>query len=205
MRPSVCILALGLVVASIYSCSDAIKTETRKTQGSSLKGAGIGGYSCEDQARWGKCGESWMHPVCDYACGSGGGSSVYVGGYSCEQQASWGKCGESWMHPVCDHVCGGGGGLRIAYYLQLANGQVVPVYFNPQGGLLYPDLGANNSPVYHPRPYEDRQYTTGGLLYPDLGAHNGPYGGGYGGGYTTGGLLYPDLGAHNGGGYYGRW
>ncbi len=202
MQRFILIIAFGLLLASANSCGDAMKTETVKSQASSLKGADIGGFSCEDQARWGKCSESWMHPVCDYACG---GASTYVGGYTCEQQASWGKCGEPWMHPVCDHACGGGSGPRIAYYVQLANGQVVPVYVNPQGGVLYPDLGANNSPVYYPRPYEDRQYTTGGLLYPDLGAHNGPWGGGYGGGYTTGGLLYPDLGAHNGGGYYGRW
>jgi V8-like Glu-specific endopeptidase len=33
---------------------------------------GVGGYSCEQQKAWGKCGEPWMRPVCDDVCASGG-------------------------------------------------------------------------------------------------------------------------------------
>lgn len=74
----------------------------------------VGGYTCEEQAKWGKCSESWMHPVCDGVCSpgkpadtSGATAGLEVGGYTCEQQAKWGKCSESWMHPVCDSVCSG--------------------------------------------------------------------------------------------------
>lgn len=28
----------------------------------------VGGYTCEQQKDWGKCHESWMHPVCDSVC-----------------------------------------------------------------------------------------------------------------------------------------
>jgi hypothetical protein len=36
--------------------------------GGSSGGGMVGGYTCEQQKGWGKCGESWMSPVCDYVC-----------------------------------------------------------------------------------------------------------------------------------------
>ena len=181
-----------LLLSACGSLGDSVVSTSPKMSSkvSSFQGATVGGYSCEQQASWGKCGEPWMHPTCDDACKW---TPNTIGGHTCEQQASWGKCGEAWMHPTCDYACPNvqGGGY---YY---------PSGPYTNGGLIYPDLGAHNGRGgYYPYP---GPYTNGGLIYPDLGAHNG--GGGYypsfPGGYTTGGLIYPDLGAHNGGGYYG--
>ena len=76
----------------------------------SAGGGGVGGYTCEQQVAWGKCSQSWMHPVCDYACGGSGYGSGYgsdpLSGYTCEQQAGWGKCSQPWMQPTCDYICG---------------------------------------------------------------------------------------------------
>jgi len=182
---SMLILHLSTIALMLYGCGGFDAAHRSEAQVSKLQGANsIGGSTCEQQAAWGKCGESWMHPTCDAACGSQGHS---IGGASCEQQAAWGKCGESWMHPTCDSACPATG-----YY-----------YYDPNvpGRLVYVDLGAHNGPNDHGR-NGGRVYTNGGLLYPDLGARNGGCGGG-GGGYTNGGLIYPDLGAHNGGSYGG--
>ena len=68
----------------------------------------VGGYSCEDQKKWGKCGQPWMSPVCDAVCGVWSNTKVAsAGGYSCEDQKKWGKCGQTWMSPACDAVCNG--------------------------------------------------------------------------------------------------
>lgn len=203
---TILMIMTNVIFLLLSSCGVLEGNHSKSVQASRLQSASsIGGYSCEQQASWGKCSESWMHPTCDYACPV---LSPSIGGYSCEQQASWGKCGESWMHPTCDYACPATGNRGYA-----------------NGGLMYPDLGAHNGPRYgggygggggytngglmypdlgaHNGGGCGRGYTNGGLIYPDLGGHNGPYnGGGYGcGGYTNGGLIYPDLGAHNGPGY----
>ncbi|KAG2427679.1 hypothetical protein HXX76_012328 [Chlamydomonas incerta] len=79
-----------------------------------------GGYSCAQQAAWGKCGDGFMLPYgyCAVTCGrcsaaGAGAASCYdvqpPGGYSCAQQAGWGKCGYSdVMMPTgyCAATCG---------------------------------------------------------------------------------------------------
>ena len=114
--------------------------------GGSALAASIGGYTCEEQASWGKCGESWMHPTCSYACPANG-PAVLNGYYYLDTTGT------------------------IGYF---QNGQLLQVYY-PQrsggytsGGLLYPNLGACNGGCTG-----GGGYTTGGLLYPDLGAGNG--------------------------------
>jgi len=70
------------------------------------------GYTCAQQAGWGKCGQSFMaSPVCDSSCGRCTTTCVdyypYTDGYTCAQQAGWGKCGQAFMaSPVCDSSCG---------------------------------------------------------------------------------------------------
>jgi hypothetical protein len=100
--------------ASDFSEQSPKMAKSKKSLNGS-SGARVGGYTCQQQKDWGKCGESWMSPVCDSVCkgptktkrngGSSGGGMV--GGYTCQQQKSWGKCGQSWMSPVCDSVCKG--------------------------------------------------------------------------------------------------
>jgi len=108
--------------------------------------ASIGGYTCEEQASWGKCSEGWMHPTCSYACPAA--APAVLNGYFYLDTAG-----------------------TIGYF---QNGQLLNVYY-PQrsggytnGGLVYPDLGACNSGCN-----SGGGYTTGGLLYPNLGAGNG--------------------------------
>ena len=153
----------------------------------------VGGYSCEQQASWGKCGEPWMHPDCSHACRY----TVGVGGYSCEQQASWGKCGEPWMHPICSQACGAT--------------QPRPRFYSCQdlaswGYCSEPRVYAACGLWCSPR-YPDRAWPSGGdrnpngLIYPNLGAgfyYDGRYYYYHPGGYSTGGLVYPNLGV----GYY---
>lgn len=43
-----------------------VKQEGPKDQ--KPQGASVGGYTCEQQKGWGKCGESWMKGVCDSVC-----------------------------------------------------------------------------------------------------------------------------------------
>ncbi len=70
-----------------------------------------GGFTCAQQAGWGKCGEAWMQGYCDQTCGrcsqpSSCADTVPPGGYTCTQQAGWGKCGEPWMQGYCSQTCG---------------------------------------------------------------------------------------------------
>lgn len=71
-------------------------------------------YTCEQQASWKKCGESWMEGLCRKSCGrcdcsmltdvpppAAPGAPVYT----CAEQRSWGKCGEDWMKGYCLKSC----------------------------------------------------------------------------------------------------
>ncbi|KXZ46641.1 hypothetical protein GPECTOR_42g852 [Gonium pectorale] len=86
-----------------------------------------GGYTCAQQASWGKCSADFMtaNNYCAATCrrcgggGTGGGGAscgdlTPPGGYTCAQQASWGRCGDGFMLPYgyCAVTCGrcGGGG-----------------------------------------------------------------------------------------------
>ena len=100
-------MALNKMVGLVFSVA-------LMAQGAAFAAGGkVGGYTCEEQKKWGKCAEAWMSPVCDYVCKDAKGNPIKdenagkVGGYTCEEQKKWGKCGESWMSPVCDSVCKG--------------------------------------------------------------------------------------------------
>ena len=173
-----------LAAASLLACG-SLDNPTTTTHTSSLAGAEsseqgwVGGHSCEEQASWGKCSESWMHPVCSYACGGSASAAVsqsgsssqggYIDGHSCEEQASWGKCSESWMHPVCSYACGGS--QQVYYWVPSApSAPAQPAPQQPQYGgstLPYP---FNNNGLMIPRlsPYELWSNNTG-LLYPSVG------------------------------------
>jgi len=69
-------------------------------------------YSCDQQAKWGKCDEPWMDNYCNHTCGRCDSPApvcedVLPPGsvYTCEQQASWGKCDEPWMDGYCNLTC----------------------------------------------------------------------------------------------------
>jgi hypothetical protein len=70
-------------------------------------------HSCEEQAGWGSCGETWMTCAgnarccasssghcCAQSCSvppPGSDNVTPDDDYTCDQQAGWGACGESWM------------------------------------------------------------------------------------------------------------
>ena len=185
------LIALAAVVACGSAEMSATRTSTTKSSTGSFAGAEsnsqgwVGGHSCEEQASWGKCSESWMHPVCSYACGgdSKDSQSGWVGGHSCEEQASWGKCSESWMHPVCSSACG------------LSAGQVY--YWSPNAPQAeqqpqQPAIPQNSQNPQPPRygtstlPYP---FNNNGLMIPNLGPHELWS--------NNTGLLYPNVGGAN--------
>jgi hypothetical protein len=88
-------------------------------------GGSIGGYSCEQQKAWGKCGESWMRGVCDHVCNSGsganpasswssgGGSSGSGGGdYPSCPGNSFCNSGWGWLNPGENGCQAGSGGWK---------------------------------------------------------------------------------------------
>ena len=73
------------------------------------------GFTCAQQAAWGKCTLSFMQPPncafscnrCNCGCDCAGDYYPYTDGFTCAQQAGWGKCTETFMQPpVCMHACG---------------------------------------------------------------------------------------------------
>ncbi|GLI71308.1 hypothetical protein VaNZ11_016433, partial [Volvox africanus] len=84
-----------------------------------------GGYTCAQQAFWGKCSADFIrnNNYCAATCNSCGSSTTGSsssgssssgcgdvqppGGYSCAQQASWGRCSEGFMLPYgyCAVTC----------------------------------------------------------------------------------------------------
>ncbi len=77
-------------------------------------------YSCDDQRRFGKCGETWMQGYCASTCNTcapPGSTAACTEApppaaagqpqYSCDDQKRFGKCGETWMRGYCRTVCGG--------------------------------------------------------------------------------------------------
>ncbi|KAJ3046444.1 hypothetical protein HK097_000854 [Rhizophlyctis rosea] len=81
------------------------------------------GYTCQQQAGWGKCSESWLQGYCNDSCGRCPGTGTAsptatpTGNtgctdiapdteYTCAQQAEWGKCTEDWMEGWCLSSCG---------------------------------------------------------------------------------------------------
>ncbi|GLC70469.1 hypothetical protein PLESTF_000985100 [Pleodorina starrii] len=81
-----------------------------------------GGYTCAQQAAWGKCSADFMRSnnYCAATCnncgtsGGGCGDIAPPGDYTCAQQASWGRCNEGFMLPygycavTCRRCTGGG-------------------------------------------------------------------------------------------------
>ena len=63
------------VMQSKYQNSFCHTADTAQTTQDGFMGSSVGGYSCEDQQKWGKCGQTWMSPVCDYVCNSGAQTS----------------------------------------------------------------------------------------------------------------------------------
>ena len=182
---------LGIAI-TLLGCGNG-ETTTSHVRGA-MSGAessqqeSLGGSSCAQQASWGKCSESWMHPVCSDACGGAANAapssepstqpsqvwywipsspsaspSPSVDGYSCEQQASWGKCSESWMHPVCSYACGGS--ASAADY----GNQTPPPPAQYPGTLSTLPYPYNNNGVMVPNIGPGLYANNTGLLYPDIG------------------------------------
>ena len=74
-------------------------------------------HTCNQQANWGKCGESWMWGWCCLSCPQSCDTQCTnsqwqcnsdippTAQYTCTQQAGWGKCGENWMWGYCCQSC----------------------------------------------------------------------------------------------------
>ncbi len=108
----------GYCASTCKTCQLASAPAAACTDGPPPAAAGQPQYSCGDQQKFGKCGESWMKGYCGSTCKtcqvnasaptcSDGPPPASAGEpqYSCAQQSGYGKCGESWMRGYCKSTC----------------------------------------------------------------------------------------------------
>lgn len=161
------ILAQGC--GSLEQAETKARVKSSWSGGESSSGGSVGGYSCEEQASWGKCSESWMHPVCSYACGGQADNQTYwyLAPVAAQPQA------ESQTQPTQP----AGRGISTLPPPYDNNGLMIPNMEAPylwanNTGLIYNNVGAGGS-------YPYTNSTTNGVMGDGTGLVTPNWQGGY--------------------------